>query len=97
MDIQRHKISSRTPKIIFSVLIFLTVLTVLATNLVLGDTGALVLALFIASTKAALILTFFMHLNHEPLIFKLFLGIAFLTLLSIFVLTFSDYAFRGLS
>jgi len=97
MNTQRENISSRIPIIIFSLLIFLTILTVLSSNLVLGDAGSVVLAMFIASIKASLVLTFFMHLNHEPLIFKLFLGVAFLTLLSIFILTFSDYSFRGLA
>ena len=79
---------------VFAALIFLTVATVLLSGLDIGNTGALLIAMSVASTKAALVLYFFMHLNHEPLIFKLFLGVAFFTLLAIFVLTFSDYGFR---
>jgi len=43
------------------------------------------------------VLYFFMHLNHEPLIFKLFVALAFVTLATLFLLTFSDYAFRGIA
>ena len=70
---------------------------VLLSGLDVGNTGALLIAMFVASVKAGLVLYFFMHLNHEPLIFKLFLGVAFFTLLAIFVLTFSDYSFRVIS
>ncbi len=79
---------------VFGALIFLTIATVLLSGLDIGNTGALIIAMVVASMKAALVLYFFMHLNHEPLIFKLFLGVAFFTLLAIFVLTFSDYSFR---
>jgi len=89
--------SAKTPLIVFALLILLTISTVLFSGINIGDTGAIIIALFIASLKAYLVLTYFMHLNHEPLIFKLFLGVAFLTLLAIFVLTFSDYSFRGVS
>ena len=86
--------NAKTPLIIFALLITLTITTVLLSGLNVGDTGALLIALFLASLKGYLVLTYFMHLNHEPLIFKLFLGVAFFTLLAIFVLTFSDYSFR---
>lgn len=79
---------------VFGALIILTIATVLLSGLDVGNTGALLIAMSVASIKAALVLYFFMHLNHEPLIFKLFLGVAFFTLLAIFVLTFSDYSFR---
>ena len=86
-----------TPTIVFAVLIGLTITTVLLSGIDVSDTTALIIALAVASVKAFLVLTYFMHLNHEPLIFKLFLGVAFFTLLAIFVLTFSDYSFRGIS
>lgn len=85
------------PTIVFIVLVLLTVATVLLSGIDVSDTAALIIALSVASIKAALVLTYFMHLNHEPLIFKLFLGVAFFTLLAIFVLTFSDYSFREIS
>lgn len=85
------------PAIVFIALVLLTIATVLLSGINVSDTTALIIALSVASIKAALVLTYFMHLNHEPLIFKLFLGVAFFTLLAIFVLTFSDYSFREIS
>ena len=87
----------RSPVLVFIGLIILTVLTVLLAGLDVSNTSALLIAMSVASLKAALVLYFFMHLNHEPLIFKLFLGVAFFTLLAIFILTFSDYSFRVIS
>jgi len=94
MNTHEQSLSPRTPIMVFGALIFLTLATVLLSGLDVGNTGALIIAMSVASIKAALVLYFFMHLNHEPLIFKLFLGVAFFTLLAIFVLTFSDYSFR---
>ncbi|NQV15973.1 cytochrome C oxidase subunit IV family protein [bacterium] len=96
MTTQEQSQSARTPIIVFSALIFLTITTVLLSGLDVGDTGAIIVAMSIATIKALLVLTFFMHLNHEPLIFKLFVALAFVTLLTLFLLTFSDYSFRGM-
>lgn len=90
-------VNAKTPLIVFALLILLTITTVLLSGLDVSDTAAIIIALLVASIKAFLILTFFMHLNHEPLIFKLFLGVAFFTLIVIFILTFSDYSLRGVS
>ncbi len=94
MNTHEQTQSFRLPILVFAGLIVLTVLTVLLSGLDVGNMGALLIAMSLASIKASLVLYYFMHLNHEPLIFKLFLGVAFLTLLVIFVLTFSDYSFR---
>jgi len=97
MNTTEQSLSPRVPIMVFGALIILTIATVLLSGLDVGNTGALLIAMFVASVKAGLVLYFFMHLNHEPLIFKLFLGVAFFTLLAIFVLTFSDYSFRVIS
>ncbi len=97
MKTHEQSLSPRIPILVFGALIFLTMATVLLAGLDVGNTGALLIAMAVASVKAVLVLYFFMHLNHEPLIFKLFLGVAFFTLLAIFVLTFSDYSFRVIS
>lgn len=97
MNSAEQTFSPRTPILVFLGLIVLTILTVLLAGLDVSNTGALLIAMSVASLKAALVLYYFMHLNHEPLIFKLFLGVAFFTLLAIFVLTFSDYSFRVIS
>ncbi|MCF7806981.1 MAG: cytochrome C oxidase subunit IV family protein [Candidatus Marinimicrobia bacterium] len=85
------------PSIVFIVLVLLTITTVLLSGIDVSDSTAVIIALAVASIKAALVLTYFMHLNHEPLVFKVFLGVAFFTLLVIFLLTFSDYSFREMS
>ncbi|NQV50870.1 MAG: cytochrome C oxidase subunit IV family protein [Candidatus Marinimicrobia bacterium] len=97
MNTHEQTQSPRLPIIVFAALILLTISTVLLSGLDVGNTTSLLIAMAVASMKAGLVLYFFMHLNHEPLIFKLFLGVAFFTLLAIFVLTFSDYSFRVLA
>lgn len=97
MNTHEQTNSSKTPFFVFSGLILLTIVTVLLSGLNVGDTGAIIIAMSVASIKAILVLNYFMHLNHEPLIFKLFVGLAFITMLTLFLLTFSDYSFRGVS
>jgi len=97
MNTTESSFSPRVPIIVFSALILLTISTVLLSGLDVGNTGALLMAMGVASVKAGLVLYFFMHLNHEPLIFKLFVVLAFVTLATLFLLTFSDYAFRGIA
>lgn len=98
MNIRTQTFKYRGPVVVFSLLILLTIITVLTSKyFVLGDAGGLMLAMSLASMKGSLVLVFFMHLNHEPLIFKLFVGLALLTLATLFILTFADYAFRGVS
>ena len=94
MNTTDQTLSFKNPILVYVALIALTILTVLLSGLGLGNAGEVIIAMAVASIKAGLVLYFFMHLNHEPLIFKLFLGVAFFTLLAIFVLTFSDYTFR---
>lgn len=49
----------------FGALMALTVITVLATKVDLGANGNLLLAMFIATIKATLVCTFFMHLKYD--------------------------------
>ena len=97
MNTKEQSFSPRGPVLVFSALIVLTLATVLLSGLDVGNTGALLIAMSVASVKAGLVLYFFMHLNHEPLIFKLFVALAFVTPATLFLLTFSDYAFRGIA
>lgn len=97
MSTHEQTFNYRTPLVVFALLIGLTILTVLSSTLGLGDVSSIILAMLIASIKGALVLVFFMHLNHEPLIFKLFVALAFITLFTLFLLTYADYGFRGMS
>lgn len=74
-------------------LIILTGLTITATAMNLGN-FSLVAAVLIASAKASLVVFIFMNLKDEPLIFRLMLGVALVTLASIMVLTFFDTSYR---
>lgn len=51
-------------------------------------------ALGIAGTKALLVLLFFMHIKYEDRVFTYGLGVLFVTIAVILILTFSDILFR---
>jgi len=71
----------------------LTALTVSVARLHLTS-YAILIAILIATTKASIVVTFFMHLRNEPLILKLMLFIALLAFTLIALLTFSDVWYR---
>lgn len=50
-------------------------------------------ALVIASIKTYLVLTIFMHLRSETVVFKVFIAVAMFFLIISFVLLFTDYSF----
>ncbi len=57
--------------------------------------GALTIAtaLVIASVKTYLVLTVFMHLRSETMVFKIFILVALFFLIISFILLFTDYSF----
>jgi len=55
---------------------------------------SVVINLAIATTKAVLVLLFFMHLRSEGKFLKIMLGVALAALTAIIILTFSDVWFR---
>lgn len=78
---------------IWAALMVLTVVTVLAASVDLGFLNVVV-AMAIASTKAALVVFFFMHLKYENVTLKLMV-LACFVILAIFIgLTFFDTAYR---
>ena len=58
------------------------------------ENWTIIVAMLIASLKAFLVLTFFMHLKYEKLVLKLMVGMVFLLLVVVFVILFFDYWFR---
>ena len=50
-------------------------------------------ALVIASVKTYLVLTIFMHLRSETVVFKVFIAVAMFFLIISFILLFTDYSF----
>jgi len=74
-------------------LLLLTSITVGAAWFNFNDWN-IVIAIGIASVKIFLVLTYFMHLKYENLMFKLMVGMVFLLLAVVFVILFFDYWFR---
>ena len=79
---------------IFLALVFLTVATVKVSYYDFGAANVVV-ALVIATTKAALVATFFMHLRHDKLFNTLTFLMAFLFLAIFIVFTYDDLGRRG--
>ena len=75
------------------VLLILTTTSVLAIKFHLGA-FTVAIALIIASIKAAIVLTYFMHLKFENLLLRLMVGGVFLLFTIVVVITFIDYYFR---
>lgn len=78
---------------VWAALIVLTAMTVTIARLHLTK-YAIIVAIGIATSKAALVIVYFMHLKYEPLILKTMLFIALLAFTSIALLTFSDVLYR---
>jgi cytochrome c oxidase subunit IV len=74
-------------------LLVLTALTILFPWLNLTAFTVLI-ALILASTKAGIVLTYFMHLKMEYILLKILVIMVLLIYISVILLTFSDYIFR---
>jgi cytochrome c oxidase subunit 4 len=83
----------RTYVYVWLSLLMLTALTVSVAGLHL-TCYAILIAILIATIKAGIVVTFFMHLKHEPFILKLMLFVALLAFTLIALLTFSDVWYR---
>jgi len=93
MEHGNHITSYRTYGVILVILMFLTALTVTVTWVDAGQL-AIAVALSIACIKVGFVLFYFMHLKFDMLLFKLLVGMVFLLILIVFVITFFDYLFR---
>jgi cytochrome c oxidase subunit 4 len=90
---KEHLIPYGTYFLVWLSLISLTVLTVTVAGIELGRI-ALFVALAIAFVKSTLVVSYFMHIKFDDLIFRIFLLVALVTLASIFILTATDIFFR---
>lgn len=92
------ELSLQIPKSGIYIFVWVCLLVLTATTVVVARMRlteyAVIVAIFIATAKSSLVLTFFMHLKDEPLILKVMLFIALLALTLIVLLTFSDVWFR---
>ena len=79
--------------LVWVALLILTGLTIKAAQLRMGE-WSMVANIAIASTKAGLVLWFFMHLKYEKRIFKLLLFVPIITISIIIELTFFDIWYR---
>ncbi len=90
---KEHMIPYGTYVLVWLSLISLTVLTVTIAGIEIGRL-ALFVALAIAAIKSTLVISYFMHIKFDDLIFKFFLLVALVTLASIFILTATVFFFR---
>ncbi len=94
MDAERRRIVRYTTYItVWAVLMALTGLTVFASRVVAGTTGILT-AVAIASIKAGLVLSFFMHLRYERPLLRFLFFVPVATLAVIIGFTFIDVWYR---
>jgi cytochrome c oxidase subunit 4 len=89
----RHIVSNKTFILVWIVLLILTGVTIKAAQMRMGEWSMLA-NILIASTKASLVLWFFMHLKYERMVFKLLLFVPIVTISIIIGLTFFDIWYR---
>lgn len=88
-----HITSYRFNAIIWGALLVLTVITVVAAQFDFGFLNVVV-AMTIATTKASLVIFFFMHLHYEKPLFKILVFLTFFLLAIAIGFTFFDIAYR---
>jgi len=90
---EQHGIPGRTYVFVWTALLGLTGVTILAAHLRMGAWGMFA-NIAIASTKASLVLWFFMHLKQEKPLFRLLLLVPIITISIIIGMTFFDIWYR---
>lgn len=90
---KRRSAGTKTFVFVWIALLCLTGLTIEAAHLRMGSWSMLA-NILIASTKAGLVLWFFMHLKYERKLFKLLLLVPIATIAIIIGLTFFDIWYR---
>lgn len=88
-----HISSYSSLAIVLTVLLFLTMVSVLATGWHLGAATA-ALALIIACTKAAFVIMWFMHIKFESGLLKILVAGVFVIFALVVIITFIDYLLR---
>ena len=89
----KHIVSYKTFVSVWVILMFLTAVTVWIAKIDLGFLNV-VAALTVATTKAFIVILFFMHLKYENRLFKISVFITFLILAIFIGFTFFDVAYR---
>ena len=88
-------VSLATYLVVFAALMVLLVITVAVAFYVHAGNLNLLIALVIATIKAALVVLYFMHVKYASRLTKIFVSAAFLWLIILFGLTFADYLTRS--
>jgi cytochrome c oxidase subunit IV len=99
----QHVVPVRVYLAVFAALLVLTLTTVAASTVNLGDPEVagvvlplnMVVALGIACVKALLVILFFMHVKYSGRLVQLVVASAFVWLSLLLVITLSDYLTRG--
>ncbi|CAN5570987.1 hypothetical protein BH10ACI4_BH10ACI4_13710 [soil metagenome] len=91
---EHHIVTPLQYCIVFGALLIGTLITVLAADVDLGVLNP-VIALGIASTKAVIVILFFMHVKYQSKLIKMTVGAGFFTFLVLITMTLSDYMSRA--
>jgi len=91
---EHHIVSPLEYFFVYIALIVGTILTVIAARLELGVFNPIV-ALGIASTKAVIVILFFMHVKYQSRLVKITVGAGFFTFLVLITMTLTDYMSRA--
>jgi cytochrome c oxidase subunit 4 len=90
---EKHIVNTKTYMFVWAALLCLTGLTIKAAQMKIGE-WSMVANIAIASTKASLVLWFFMHLKYEKRLFKLLIFVPLITISIIIGMTFFDIWYR---
>lgn len=88
-----HIVSYTTHFMVLCVLLVLTAASVGVTRLEMGAYSTLV-AMLIAGAKAAVVLTWFMHLKFDNKLYAIFTLLVLVIFLLVLYVTFFDYSYR---
>jgi cytochrome c oxidase subunit 4 len=91
---QHHVVPPTVYAMVYGTLLFFTVLTIVAADWDMGVFNPIV-ALAIASTKAVVVILFFMHVKYQSNLIKMTVGAGFFTFLVLITMTLSDYISRA--
>lgn len=89
----KHIVNYKTFIFVWLSLLVLTIVTILVAKIDLGYFNVVV-ALLVATSKAALVIFYFMHLKYENKFFKFIVFMTFFILAIFIGLTFFDVAYR---
>jgi cytochrome c oxidase subunit 4 len=91
---EHHILTPLNYAFVFGGLLLGTAITVIAAKIDLGVLNPII-ALAIASTKAVVVILFFMHVKYQSKLIKMTVGAGFFTFLVLITMTLSDYMSRA--